>query len=272
MSNYIPGAVLFQDLELLDFTRKLQRDPSSYSAYVNQNINSLTEDVFGQKRAAFQKAAVDLNRYMNMDHNANFYKIRMDDVDRLTSVMASGNTLVRQQAEHDKNLSKRQFEINDYYNYNKLEFLFFLQLFFIASLAMAVIIYLQKAGTLTNAFAGLLTIILILVVGITGAYRYKYTKNTRDTRLWHRRYFGSAAPPKKAAKCDPNGEISLDLNSVFPKGLTECADDAAQRLGRWSEGMKKEVQDYQEGGVTPERISGAGQSLGGLVCGNLNQG
>ena len=56
MSNYIPGAVLFQDLELLDFTRKLQRDPSSYSAYVNQNINSLTEDVFGQKRAAFQKA------------------------------------------------------------------------------------------------------------------------------------------------------------------------------------------------------------------------
>lgn len=269
MSNpYIPSAVHYQDLELLHFARETQKDPSQFSAYMNKNINAITKDVFGQKRAAFQKAAVDMNRYMSMDHHANFYKIRTGDVERLTGAISSGNTLLRQQIDHDKNLSKRQFEINDYYNYNKLEFLFFLQMFFVASLLMVIIIYLQKTSAITNALAGMLTILLVVIVGITGVYRYKYTKYTRDTRLWHRRYFGGASPPEKMAKCDPNGEISVDLNTVFPKGLTECADDAAGRFNNWQQSLQKEMSDYQEKGVMANRLSGD-TSIGGAICNKL---
>ena len=272
MSNnrYIASSLQNQDLERMRFSQNLRRNPADYSAYVNQRVNEMTGEVFNRKRTAFQKAQIDLGRYMDMDHNANFYKIRTGDVDRLSDVIANGNSNAQQTLSHDKDMTKRQFEINEWYNYNKLEFLFFLQLFFIATLTMVVIVYMQKTGTMSNALSGLLTAILMVIIVVTGVYRYFYTKRTRDTRLWHRRYFGSAAAPKPAAKCDPSGEVKIDLNSVFPKELTECADDAAGRFGKWQETLENEITNFETKGMTPDRISG-GTSLGGMLCENLNQ-
>ena len=141
---YAPLAAIFQDLERMKFAQDLRANPSDYNAYVNTRVDELTTEIFNRKRTAFQKAHIDLGRYMDMDHNANYYKARSGDVDRLTSVLAENNARVAQTLERDRDLSRRQFEINEWYNYNKLETLFFLQVFFMASLAMAIVVFLQK--------------------------------------------------------------------------------------------------------------------------------
>jgi hypothetical protein len=265
---YAPLAAIFQDLERMKFAQDLRRQPADYTAYVNTRIDELSTEIFNRKRTAFQKAHIDLGRYMDMDHNANYYKARSGDVDRLTGVLADNNARVAQSLERDRDLSRRQFEINEWYNYNKLETLFFLQVFFMASLGMAIVIFLQKSAAITNALAALLTVLILVVVGGVGLYRYRYTKRTRDPRLWHRRYFEGAGPVKPVAKCDNNGNLDIDINKLIPKDVTQCADDAAGRFNKWQDSVEKEMLAYQTTGATPSRITGENTLLGS-VCSNL---
>jgi hypothetical protein len=165
--------------------------------------------------------------------------------------MEEGNQKLLENVEHDKNLSKRQFEINDWYNYNKLETLFFLQIFFMAALSMSVVIFLQKNGTVTNAMAGLLTGILVAIVALVGIYRYYYTNRIRDTRLWHRRYFSKTAAPSPPAKCNPNGELELDINAVLPTDLTQRLDEEAGKFSDWQSNLEQELFNYQTTGEGP---------------------
>lgn len=268
-NKYIPSVLVQQDLERLEFAKDLRRNPSTYKNYNDQRIEEMTNEIYNKKRAAFQKAHIDLVRYMDMDHNANFYKSRSADVDRLSDKIHANNESVRQAIQRDKDTSRRQFEINEWYNYNKLETLFFLQVFFLASLSVAIIIFLQKNQTITNALAGLLTSLVLIIVVLLGLYRYYYTSRIRDTRLWHRRKFETVAKPSEPPmKCDAQGNLDIDLNALIPKPATECADEVAQRIGTWQSNLQKEMEEYQLTGKTPSRLTG---SLGSLVCENLNQ-
>lgn len=270
---YIPSVLVNQDLERMKFAQNLKANPGVYSAHVADRVNEISNEVYNRKRSAFQKAHIDLARYMDMDHNANLYKTRSADVDRLSDSLIGHNHRIVQDIARDKDISKRQFEINEWYNYNKLETLFFLQIFFIAALCMAIIVFLQKNGTITNTLAALVTGVLFAIVGGVGVYRYYYTRRIRDPRLWHRRYFGaSAKAPPAPAKCSKDGELEFDLNTIIPKSVTQCAEDAVNRFGNWQDNLEKEMMAFQEKGDTPSRISGIGSSLGGLVCENLNQG
>jgi len=254
----INKAILAQDLERLKFASDLRKNPKQYGAYVDQKVDALTGEVFNRKRAAFQKAQIDLGRYMDMDHNTNFYKMRNGDVQRLAMAMDANNQAVKDKLETDLELSKRQFEINEWQNQNKLETLFFLQVFFIGALAMAIIIFLQKTAAITNSMASLLTLLLLGIVVVIGVYRYYYTRRTRDNRLWHRRYFGTAKAPKGCKTCDPNGNITVDLNCLgMPEGVGACAEEKAFQFARWQREIQNEMLSYQEAGTSPAAVIGA---------------
>jgi hypothetical protein len=252
---FISSSLMNQDLERLQFARNLRKNPADYAKYVTTRTDQLTDEILSNKRTAFQKAQIDLGRYMNMDHNAAFYKTRAADVNRLSQTIDANNSRVEQGLRRDKDISKRQFEINEWYNYNKLETLFFLQVFFISALSMAIIIFLQKNATITNALAALLTGLLFLIVLGIALYRYYYTRSVRDNRLWHRRYFGSATPPPKPAACSKDGTIELDINTIIPKAFTQCADEGTKRFSQWQNNLEKEMEDYMETGQVPGAAS-----------------
>lgn len=250
---YIARALESQDLERMKFAQNLRKNPEEYNNYVQGRIDSISNEIFNRKRTAFQKAHIDLARYMDMDHNANFYKSRSGDVDRLADAIGVNNQRIIQELERDKDVSKRQFEINEWYNYNKLETLFFLQLFFISTLCMVVIIYFQKAGTINNQIAAVLTAILCVVVVVTGVYRWRYTNKTRDPRLWHRRDFGKIKAVAQKAECGAQGgDGTFDLNAYLPEAVTVCADQVitqtSQKFDKWQKALQNEMSDYQTGG------------------------
>jgi hypothetical protein len=270
-NEYIPRALENQDLERMKFAQNLRKNPDDYNKYVQSRIDNISGEIFNRKRTAFQKAHIDLARYMDMDHNANFYKSRSSDVDRLTNDIAVNNERIMQELQRDKDVSKRQFEINEWYNYNKLETLFFLQLFFISTLCMVVIFYYQKTGAITNQIAALLTSVLGAIVVITGIYRWRYTKRDRDPRLWHRRDFGTIGPVQDN-KCGTDQDYTFDLNKILPEAATQCADqivmDVVNRTGvindkfnSWQDGLTSEIADYQKGSARPKSLG-----LGKAIC------
>ena len=143
----IAAVIQDQQLERLNFATGLRQDPAGYSAYQQQRIGQIMSDISNRKESAFQKAQIDLGRYMDMNHNVNFYKTRSSDVANIASAMLTNNSNLAESIQHDVDISKRQFEINEWYNYNKMETLFYLQLVFMSVLAASIIMYLAKKGT-----------------------------------------------------------------------------------------------------------------------------
>ena len=248
------AALTAQELERFQFVKNLRNQTPSYLEYVEGRVSEISEEVAARKQAAFQKAQTDLGRYMDMEHNANYYKIRSGDVDRLTKVMEENNNKFAQSRAFDKDITKRQFEINEWYNYNKLETLFFLQVFFIVILAAAIVIYLQKTALITSTMAGLVLGVLVIGVTILGVYRYSYTRVTRDPRLWHRRDFGRADKPAPAARCDPKGNVVFDVAKILPEGasdITKCASNASAKFSKWLTEKEDEMVQYDADNSPP---------------------
>lgn len=257
--NYINKVLDSQDLEKIRFSQGLRKNMNDYNQFVEQRVDQMSDEAFQRKRTAFQKAQIDLGRYMDMDHNAGYYVSRNQDVDNLLSLFEENNKRILSQADYDKDISKRQFEINDYFYHNKLETLFFLQLFFISTLAMGGIIYAGRLGMIAPKMAGLLTMLLVAIVVVTGVTRYFYTSRTRDHRQWHRRFFPKEGTTTTSAikcpcptaeyadligkidesalrlpdgmskadlinklKCSGGAIPDFDLNKIVPRGVTQC--------------------------------------------------
>jgi hypothetical protein len=260
-TQLINQVISAQAMERLGFSETLRRNPGEYADYLSQRVGEITDSVLTQKSAAFQKAHVDLGRYMDMEHNANFYQVRNNDVDKLTQGVKTFNESMRGTKDFEKDITKRQFEINEWQNYNKLETLFFLQVFFIAVLAAAIVGYLQKNLFITSSFAGLLLAILVIGVAALGIYRYLYTASTRDTQLWHRRYFktpeNGGAPP---VSCDSSGNLVVDSSQVLSAipAVQQCATSISVRASQLSGQISQDMLNYQAQGTVK------GSLLGGL--------
>jgi len=275
----IAAVVQDQQLERLNFASGLRQDPAGYSAYQQQRIGQIVSDITGRKQSAFQKAQIDLGRYMDMHHNVNFYKTRSSDVDTITGAMLQNNNNLMGNIIHDKDLSKRQFEINEWYNYNKLETLFYLQLVFMCSMAASIVMYLTKRGTVSTGVAVIIYSLLALTVLVVGAYRYFFTNDTRDVKLWHRRYFASTPPaPKPAKECesDLNKEYCDELNDAFAESdkISSCAgniySNADGDLNQANKSAMNEVAMIQKGTNPLDQVSSLlsseANSLGNTVC------
>ncbi len=260
---YIEQSLLYQDLEKIRFSENLRKNASDYSQFVNDRVNQMLDETAARKRTAFQKAQIDLSRYMDMDHNAGFYKSRNADVERLQSAIIKNNERIAQQVSLDKDISRRQFEINEYFYHNKLETLFFLQLFFMAALSMAIIVYGQKMSIIGTRLAGLLAVILVAIVVVVGVARYYYTERTRDHRLWHKRYFAAQKPLEPVARCGDGSVPEFNLNTVVGEGVTQCADEIAGDFSDFGNSLMSEMRDYQELGAKPKGIFG---NVPGGIC------
>lgn len=270
----IAAVIQDQQLERLNFATGLRQDPAGYSQYQQQNIAAIVNDITNRKQAAFQKAQIDLGRYMDMHHNVNFYKTRSGDVDSVTTALLNNNAKIEEGIRRDLANSRRQFEINEWYNNNKLETLFFLQLVFMASLIVAIVMYFTKRGLITVGMAGLIYGIMALGLVCVGLYKYFYTAKTRDVKLWHRRYFGSTPPPPKPNVCPPSDvttELIDDaLQFAGQAALTagQCANNLNAGLGAINAAATNEVIGIQTGKINAlGQIGAMGSALGNAACG-----
>jgi hypothetical protein len=249
----IAAVVRDQQLERLNFATGLRKDPAGYSQFQQKNIGAILSDVKNRKQSAFQKAQIDLGRYMDMHHNVNFYKTRSGDVNAITGVMLENNRRIQHSIEQDKENSKRQFEINEWYNYDKLETLFFLQIVFMSSLASAIVMYLTKKGMITLGFAGILYSLLGLSVAGVGLYKYYYTEGPRDVKLWHRRRFPKAGPTPPPSCPDPLSKTAMDIEAALAasaKTIGQCGTNINNDLTNIGIGAVNQLQEFEDSNVT----------------------
>lgn len=84
----------------------------------------------------------------------------------------------------------RQAEINEWEANDKMDTLFFLQLFFIYLSALVVSLYLRQIGLFPSIVVNIIAGIGLVILGLTLWNRASYTSASRDNRYWNRRYLG----------------------------------------------------------------------------------
>jgi len=275
----IASVVQSEQLERLNFATGLRRDPGGYSQYQQQNISAIVNDITNRKQSAFQKAQIDLGRYMDMHHNVNFYKTRSGDVDAVTSAMLDNNLKIEMGIARDLANSRRQFEINEWYNNNKLETLFYLQLVFMSVLLIAIVMYFTKKGMITVGLAGIIYGAIALTLVFVGLYKYYYTNNARDTKLWHRRNFGSTPPPPPTPPgCNDGQNTSQqDIQDALAyvgfaaMEAGQCANNLNSGLGQINAAATNEMVGIQAGKVNAlQQVGALGGALAVAACGAGN--
>ena len=232
----------------------------SCATFIEGVINTYTNDQMTRKDNAIANAMYTANRVFDADKNSSYALIRSNDVNTFQSNFADIGGADLRKVQHDVDLTRRQFEINEYHYHNKLDTLFFLQVFFIAVIVMVILMYFNRRGYLTTQMTGLLTAILTILVVLIAVTRYFYNMRTRDTRLWHRRYFQTEREPsEKLIDTCPGpstGETIINLNALFDKEDIQCAIDTKSEFKTWLDASNKEAESQMKGISNAESLFG----------------
>jgi hypothetical protein len=228
---------------------------SGTSQAVNlQNQAKILNDVLSQKQNAFEQVSTDMQRTLDMATNLKLYQTRTSDLNVLVSDILDKNKTIKSQLEDDKNVTKRQFEINEWYYYRKQEAAGTLMGVAIALGLILVAMALFKMGILSSSLFNFIAIVLGLFIGIWVYWRYDYNGYGRDPMLWHRRRF---APPKKdppaSLDCPPKmPTIDMDLG---------CVSELQSKFQNLLTATTNEIVQFQEGGAPPRGLCSAAESF-----------
>lgn len=165
------------------------QNSGAYANSMTEKTRLIADTAIASKGNSFTRQINDLGHHFDMTHNATYYKERNNDVLKAQEENLARITNTIDTFTYNKDIGRRQVEINNWYYEDKLETLFFLQIFFMTMLSMSIIFYLQKSNIISTTIAGSVTFVLLLVTGLIGLYRYVYTRSYRDSRWWYKRKF-----------------------------------------------------------------------------------
>lgn len=214
MANLAKDIVDLQDIEKIQFLQTLQSDPAKYSAYIQDKTGRILNETVDTKRASFVKVSGDMARMMDMDHNS------VAALNRTNDLASTQDQIIGEQAKrvgtinYNRDMTRRQVEINNWYYENKRETLFILQLILLVVLTLVIVLWLTSEKWIAQEASDYL-MGFIIVVGLgTWMYRWYYTTTIRDPRYWSQRSF------QQDGKYEIKGQICIGT-----------ADDAASGTG-----------------------------------------
>ena len=151
------------------------------------NRASLTNQITAQEQAALSNA---LDGAETNSGNALRYGVLMSrnrTINDIATSMMENNKKITGGA---RDTYTRQGEINEWAAQNKMDTLFFLQVFFLYLCVMVGLVYLRHAEMIPSAVVygvgGFLFVIVLLILW----NRASYTYISRDTKSWNRRFIG----------------------------------------------------------------------------------
>jgi len=214
-----------QDIAALNFEAALQSDPAKAQQYKADRDSKKFTETLEIKRGNFQKAAIDMARYMDMDHHARYYDTRNTDLGAAQNNIIQIANANSSSLTFDMDNTKRQFLVNEWYAQNKLESLFFLQVAFLALVTSLIVIMLGKMNVVPWLLGKYLVFIIATAAAIMALYRFNYTRYTRDVRYWNKRKFGDnpgalKAEASCAAATDAISKGATDLGATVGANYT----------------------------------------------------
>ena len=142
---------------------------------------------------------------------------------------------------HDRDLAKRQVEINQWSTGSKMDTLFIYQQLFLILCATCVLLFLLVRGAIgAPLFVGIV-LVLVAIFTFTLVERAQFTQFLRDGRYWNRRKF-----PTYSGIPVPN-ICGTDLSSMATDAETALQQAEATATAQATSAYNQAQQDVQQG-------------------------
>lgn len=211
LDQIIDTTQLLQDVETSQALQ--QMDPQSLQRYLQNAQDGLYRDVTQSKDGAVQKAYGDLEQASTTQHAIFYYQQRNQDLSNIQGQVYQDRKGNADAVVHDRDLAKRQYEMNQWETSSKLDTLFVYQQLLIILCAVIVMSYLWNQNIISPyVFFGMLFVLVCIFV-FTIVDRAQYNNTLRDGRYWSQRLFPTYSTVPLPDICGANG-IGRDISNA----------------------------------------------------------
>jgi len=187
LDNLIPQTKILGDMELQAYLANLSE--SQKQDLINRNINSTMKAVQDSKESRYSDLLDQATGADNNITSAAYYLTRTRDLTDLATAVDNMTMSQYSASLINKGLSKRQTEINEWSNSNKLDTLYFFQILFISLTLVGIFCFMLLHNIINNNiftivcyFVGFIALAVLLL-------RWRYTRVSRDSRYWSKARF-----------------------------------------------------------------------------------
>ena len=189
LNQTIQTTRLFQDVEFSQAVQELSRNPQALQTYLQQAQNRLYNNVTSQKDNSISKAYGDLNTASTANQALLDSWTRAKQTETTQDALLTELTKNASATAQQRDVAKRQVEINEWAVGNKRETLFVYQALFIGLCLTVVLTYLLMTGVIGHGFYWPSVFLLAFIFALIVANRAQYTIFSRNKRYWNRRNF-----------------------------------------------------------------------------------
>ena len=214
LTSAISTAQQTADMEMTTYLSQL--DDSSRSNYVGQNVGAALDRIKANKSDRFTYLNEDLLGADNNLVSTAYYIARTQD---LKQVMGDVDSVAAQQvstSDINADLIRRQTEINEWANSNKLDTLYFLQILFVCLSFISALMFLKSSGFISPQLLNLFIILTAFLSVFVLITRARFTNVKRNNRYWSKQRFGPKPPPDTSAPACPS-DVAAAVNKCEPK-------------------------------------------------------
>lgn len=175
-----------QSLELAQAIKQIDA-AGDLSKFTETQKQDLINTIIAEHSDTASKNFSDYQRSSDNINHLLYYYTRSKDVKNLQQNILSRESINAENAIHDKELAKRQFEINEWSAANKGETIFIMQLLLMAVTFTVFMLFLNRMGAVPTPVFIFVTAVIFIAFILTFVIRYQYTAYSRDTRYWNRK-------------------------------------------------------------------------------------
>ena len=257
LSTDINNIELIQDNELAKAIQSMSKNGGQgLTAYLQEAQDKLYKGVTEQKENTMLKAYGDLERAASTNHSLFYYNQRNHDLNSIQENLYMAQKGDADAILNDRDLAKRQYEINQWTSGNGMDTLFIYKQLLIIVCTVIVLLFIWRQGIISNVmFFGVLFVLICIFV-FTIVNRAQYTNFLRDKRFWNRRLFPKykGIPLNVCGDKTFNPDELIESASDTAKKATDAISNAADNISKdasdsWEEvkeGSSKQWQDFRD--------------------------
>jgi hypothetical protein len=192
------------DMELQTYLSSLSSDQAA--DFTASNVADAVNSVKALKQQRFNDMEDQLTGADNNITAAAYYVARTEDLKNMATDI---DTVAIQQlntSDINTTLAGRQYEINEWANFNKLDTLFFMQILFICLTFVSGMLFLKSNNLISNSLFTLLAFLAASLAVFSLVTRARKTSVKRDSRYWSKMRFPAQKDPfpdAEDSKCPP---------------------------------------------------------------------
>ena len=236
LSTKITNASNAADLEMTAFLNGGLSE-SERGSYVGGNTAAAMDRVKAVKEDKFKYLMEDLTGADNNITSTAFYVARTQDLITMSNDIDEVAKKQLVTSDINSGIVKRQQQINEWSNSNKLDTLFFLQVLFICLSAVCVVVFLKSLGFVSATLQVYMMVLISAFAVFVLISRARYTSAVRDSRYWDKKRFTiEARPPAESSSvCPTTGDensFSVSMGNKLNSASTSLTAKANAAPGK----------------------------------------